>query len=266
LISGPRTFSKIGAIMSYLDGLFSLDRRVAIVTGGNSGIGRAIADALVNAGARVVLLARDEARLRASADALARTGYVAVDLGDRAALAAAAEQAVRLFGEPDILVNAAGINPRPPLADLTIEAWDRIFAVNLDAPFLLGQRFGPGMAGRGWGRIINVVSQQAVRAYGNSGGYGAAKAGLAGLTRSQAEAWSRYGVCCNAISPGVVDTPMTEAIFADPDRSAATAARTMVKRNGLTGDFAGVAVFLAGPACEYVTGQTIFVDGGFSVA
>jgi NAD(P)-dependent dehydrogenase (short-subunit alcohol dehydrogenase family) len=251
---------------SYLESLFSLDGRVAFVTGGSSGIGRAIAEALALAGASVVLLARDESRLRATAEALPRTAYVSVDLGDRAALAAAADEAVRPFGEPDILVNAAGVNPRPPLAELTLADWDRIFAVNLDAPFLLGQRFGPGMAERGWGRIINIASQQAVRAYGNSGGYGASKAGLTGLTRSQAEAWSRYGVCCNAISPGVVDTPMTEAIFTDPARAAATAARTMAGRNGLTADFAGVAVFLAGRACEYVTGQTMFVDGGFSVA
>jgi gluconate 5-dehydrogenase len=191
---------------------------------------------------------------------------VAVDLGDRAALTAAAEAAVEPFGEPDILVNCAAVNPRPPLAELKLADWDRIFAVNLDAPFLLGQRFGPGMADRGWGRIINIASQQAVRAYGNSGGYGASKAGLTGLTRSQAEAWSRHGVCCNTISPGVVDTPMTEAIFGDPARAAATAARTMTGRNGLTADFAGLAVFLASPACGYVTGQTIFVDGGFSVA
>jgi gluconate 5-dehydrogenase len=190
---------------------------------------------------------------------------VAADLGDRVALGAAAEAATVPFGEPDILVNAAGINPRPPLPDLTIQDWDRVFAVNLDAPFVLGQRFGPGMAERGWGRIINIASQQAVRAFGNSGGYGAAKAGLTGLTRSQAEAWSRYGVCCNAISPGVVDTPMTGPIFADPERVASMVARTMAGRNGLTADFAGVAVFLASPACEYVTGQTIFVDGGFSV-
>ena len=252
--------------MSYLDELYSLDGRTAFVTGGNSGIGQAIGAALAGAGARLVLLGRDEERLRAAAGALPEAAYVAADLGDRTALGAAAEAAVHPYGEPDILVNAAGINPRPPLAELTLDQWDRIFAVNLDAPFLLGQRYGPGMAERGWGRIVNIVSQQAVRAYGNSGGYGAAKAGLAGLTRSQAEAWSRHGVCCNAISPGVVDTPMTQAIFGDPARSAATAARTMVGRNGLTGDFAGLAVFLAGPACGYVTGQTIFVDGGFSVA
>ncbi|MGC9667953.1 SDR family NAD(P)-dependent oxidoreductase [Planosporangium sp. 12N6] len=250
----------------YLDSLFSLDGRVAVVTGGNSGIGRAIAEALGLAGASVVLLARDESRLRETAETLPRAGYVAVDLSDRTALAAAADEAAGLFGEPDILVNSAGVNPRPPLAELTVADWDRIFAVNLDAPFLLGQRFGPGMAARGWGRIINLASQQAVRAFGNSGGYGASKAGLTGLTRSQAEAWSRYGVCCNAIAPGVVETPMNEALFADPARVATASARTMVGRNGLIGDFAGLAVFLASPACGYVTGQTIFVDGGFSVA
>ncbi|GII21256.1 SDR family NAD(P)-dependent oxidoreductase [Planosporangium mesophilum] len=251
---------------SYLDGLFSLDGRVAVVTGGNSGIGRAIAEALAYAGASVVLLARDKDRLRETAEALPSAGYVAVDLADREALAAAADEAAALFGEPDILVNSAGVNPRPPLAELTLADWDLLFAVNLDAPFLLGQRFGPGMAERGWGRIINLASQQSVRAFANSGGYGASKAGLTGLTRSQAEAWSRYGVCCNAIAPGVVETPMNQVFFADPARPAAAAARTMTGRNGLTSDFAGLAVFLASPACEYVTGQTIFVDGGFSVA
>jgi NAD(P)-dependent dehydrogenase (short-subunit alcohol dehydrogenase family) len=253
-------------VTAYLDELFALDGRVALVTGGNSGIGRAIADALARAGASVVLLARDQARLRETAQSLPRARYVVADLGDRAAVAAAAERATVPFGEPDILVNAAGVNPRPPLHELTVADWDLIFAVNLDAPFLLGQRFGPGMAERGWGRIINIVSQQAVRAYGNSGGYGAAKAGLAGLTRSQAEAWSRYGVCCNAVAPGIVDTPMTRPIFTDPARAAGAAARTMVGRTGLPVDFAGLAVFLASPACGYLTGQTIFVDGGFSVA
>jgi NAD(P)-dependent dehydrogenase (short-subunit alcohol dehydrogenase family) len=246
--------------------LFSLDGRVAVVTGGNSGIGRAIAEAFAQAGAVVVLMARDESRLREVAAGLRGAAWVPVDLSDRDALAAAADMAAEPYGEPDILVNAAGVNPRPPLAELTIEEWDRLFAVNLDAPFLLGQRYAPVMAGMGWGRIINIASQQAVRAYGNSGGYGASKAGLTGLTRSQAEAWSRHGVCCNAISPGVVDTPMTQPIFTDPERAAAMAARTMTGRNGRPDDYAGVAVFLASRASDYVTGQTIFVDGGFSVA
>jgi NAD(P)-dependent dehydrogenase (short-subunit alcohol dehydrogenase family) len=137
-------------------------------------------------------------------------------------------------------------------------------AVNLTAPFLLGQEYGPEMAARGWGRIINVTSQQADRAFGNSGAYGAAKGGLASLTRSQSEAWAARGVCCNAICPGFVITPLTAEAAADPARTAALAARTMIGRNGLPADFAGAAVFLASPASEYVTGQVIRVDGGFS--
>ncbi len=137
-------------------------------------------------------------------------------------------------------------------------------AVNLTAPFLLGQRFGPGMAARGWGRIINITSQQAARAFGNSGGYGASKGGLTALTRSQSEAWAPRGVCCNALSPGFVATPLTSAVASDPARSAALAARTMVGRNGEPRDFEGAAVFLASRASDYVTGQVICVDGGFS--
>jgi gluconate 5-dehydrogenase len=162
------------------------------------------------------------------------------------------------------LVNCAGVNIRPPLSELTMQEWDRTLAVNLTAPFLLGQHLGPAMAARGWGRIINVVSQQAVRAFGNSGGYGASKGGLASLTRSQSEAWAASGVCCNAVAPGFVPSPMTRAYTDDPALSAALAARTMIGRNGDPADFAGIAVFLASAASSYVTGQVIFVDGGFS--
>jgi NAD(P)-dependent dehydrogenase (short-subunit alcohol dehydrogenase family) len=137
-------------------------------------------------------------------------------------------------------------------------------AVNLTAPFLLGQWFGPPMAERGWGRIINIASQQAVRAFGHSGGYGASKGGLVSLTRSQSEAWAARGVCCNAVSPGFVITPLTREAASDPGRAAALAARTMIGRNGEAGDFEGIAVFLASRASDYVTGQVIFVDGGFS--
>ncbi len=216
----------------------------------------------------MVLLARGEPALAATAAALTAAGceaaWVSADLADRAAVAAAAGRAVRPFGAPDILVNAAGLNLRPPLGELTAAQWDELMAVNLTAPFLLGQEFGPVMAGRGWGRIINVVSQQAMRAFGNSGGYGAAKAGLAALTRSQSEAWAARGVCCNAIAPGFVATPLTAEVAADPVRSAALAARTMAGRNGEPADFEGMAVFLASPASGYVTGQVLCVDGGFS--
>ena len=252
----------------YLSGLFSLTGRVAVVTGGSSGIGQGMAVALARAGAQVVLIARDARRLEESAAALraqgGQAGWVSADLGDRAAIGPAAKAAAEAFGEPDILVNCAGINLRPPLAELTADQWDLTMAVNLTAPFLLGQRFGPSMAARGWGRILNVTSQQAGRAFANSGGYGASKGGLAALTRSQSEAWARSGVCCNSVCPGFVPTRLNAVVANDPARSAAMAARTMVGRNGEPADFAGVAVFLASRASDYITGQTVYVDGGFA--
>jgi NAD(P)-dependent dehydrogenase (short-subunit alcohol dehydrogenase family) len=254
----------------YLEQLFSLTGRVALVTGGSSGIGQAIATALGRAGASVVILARSQPALdQTVADLRAagcRAASVSADLGDRSRLQAAAEQAAGPFGEPHILVNCAAVNIRPPLADLTAADWDRTMAVNLTAPFLLGQRFGPVMAAAGFGRIINVTSQQASRAFGNSGGYGASKAGLAALTRSQSEAWARYGVCCNALAPGFVATPLTAAVNADPAALEALAKRTMIGRNGQAADFAGAAVFLASRASDYVTGEMLHVDGGFAVS
>ena len=253
----------------FLSGLFSLSGRVAVVTGGSSGIGAAIALALGQAGARVVLIARDHGRLAAGVAALHAAGAeamaVSADLADRDEVARAAAAVVAL-GEPDILVNCAGANPRPAMAALTTDEWDRVMALNLTAPFLLGQRFGPRMAGRGWGRIINITSQQAQRAFGNSGGYGVSKAGLAALTRSQSEAWASAGVMVNSLCPGFVATPLTEATAADPARAAALAQRTMVGRNGVPSDFAGAAVFLASRASDFITGQTLYVDGGFSAA
>lgn len=176
-----------------------------------------------------------------------------------------AESAVAVFGEPDILVNSAGVNLRPPLPELGEGAWDATMAVNLMAPFLLGQRFGPGMAERGFGRIVNISSQQAHRAFVDSGAYGVSKGGLEALTRSQAEAWSPRGVTCNALVPGFVMTPLNARLSADSARVAALAARTMIGRNGRAEDFAGIAVFLASRAADYLTGQSIFIDGGMSV-
>jgi gluconate 5-dehydrogenase len=198
-------------------------------------------------------------------DSGGQAAWVSADLGDRAEVGRAADEAAAAFGPPDILVNCAGINLRPPLSSLSVADWDLTMAVNLTAPFLLGQRFGPLMASRGWGRIINVTSQQASRAFANSGGYGASKGGLASLTRSQSEAWASCGVCCNSVCPGFVPTRLNAHLASDPARMAAMAARTMIGRNGEPVDFAGVAVFLASRASDYVTGQTIYVDGGFSV-
>ncbi|MFD0424455.1 SDR family NAD(P)-dependent oxidoreductase [Streptomyces parvus] len=254
---------------TYIAELFSLEGRVAVVTGGSSGIGRAITGALARAGASVVVVARREAELRATVDELTaegcRAAWVSADLSTSEGVRVGAEEAAAAFGEPDILVNCAGINLRPPMTELGEDVWDTTMAVNLKAPFLLGQRFGPGMAERGYGRIIHVTSQQAHRAFVSSGAYGVSKGGLESLTRSQAEAWSPHGVTVNSLVPGFVLTPLNARLQSDPEKVASLAARTLVGRNGLAEDFAGAVVFLAGRSSAYVTGQSVFVDGGFSV-
>ncbi|MCX5559569.1 SDR family NAD(P)-dependent oxidoreductase [Streptomyces sp. NBC_00038] len=254
---------------TYLSELFSLDGRVAVVTGGSSGIGRAIAGALGRAGASVVVVARKEPELVATVEELVaegcRAAWVSADLSTRDGVRAGAEQVAEVFGEPDILVNSAGVNLRPPMGELGEDVWDTTMAVNLEAPYLLGRRFGPGMAERGFGRIIHITSQQAHRAFVQSGAYGVSKGALESLARSQAEAWSPHGVTCNTLVPGFVMTALNARLSSDPEKVAALAARTMIGRNGLAEDFAGAAVFLASGASAYVTGQSIFVDGGFSV-
>jgi gluconate 5-dehydrogenase len=248
--------------------LFSLAGRVALVTGGSSGIGRASAIALAEAGARIVLVARREAELAEARDAIAGAGSQAealpCDLADRATIDACAAAAPRFFGAPDIVVNAAGINIRKPMLELTRDDWDDTMRLNLDAPFFLSQRLAPAMIARGWGRILNIASLQSVRAFAHSGAYGASKGGIIQLTRAQAEAWSRNGVNANAIAPGFFATPLTAPVASDPTRWQANAARTFIGRNGELPDLAGTAIYLASRASDYVTGQTIFVDGGFS--
>lgn len=248
--------------------LFSLDGRVALVTGASSGIGRAIAMTLAEAGARVVLVARREEDLAAARAEIVAAGgdaaAVGCDLASRDGVAGCADAAPEAFGAPDILVNSAGINIRKPMLDLTADDWDRTMRINLEAPFFLAQRLVPAMIARGWGRIINIASLQSVRAFANSGAYGASKGGVVQLTRAQAEAWSRSGVNANAIAPGFFATPLTAPVASDPVKWQANAARTFIGRNGELPDLAGTALYLASRASDYVTGQTIFVDGGFS--
>ncbi|MEV4735771.1 MULTISPECIES: SDR family NAD(P)-dependent oxidoreductase [unclassified Microbacterium] len=253
----------------YLAGLFSLRGRTAVVTGGSSGIGRGIATALARAGASTVIVARGEERIAQTVKELRDAGATAAgvvgDLGSRAGIHALAEAATDPFGEPDILVNSAGVNIRPPYADITEDDWDTTMTVNALAPFLLGQRYGVGMAARGYGRIIHISSQQAHRAFVSSGVYGASKGAVESLMRSEAEAWGGTGVTSNTLVPGFVLTPLNARLQDDPEKVAALAARTMVGRNGLPEDFAAAAVFLAGAGSRYVTGHSLFVDGGLSV-
>jgi NAD(P)-dependent dehydrogenase (short-subunit alcohol dehydrogenase family) len=256
------------AALPSVTALFSLAGRVALVTGASSGIGRALAEALAAAGARIVLVARREAELGVARDAIAAAGgeadALSYDLTDRDAIDRCADAASRAFGAPDILVNSAGVNIRKPMLELTRDDWDRTMKLNLEAPFFLAQRLVPAMIARGFGRIINIASLQSVRAFANSGAYGASKGGVVQLTRAQAEAWSRHGVTANAIAPGFFATPLTAPVASDPVQWQANAARTFIGRNGELPDLAGTAIYLASRASDYVTGQTIFVDGGLS--
>ena len=248
--------------------LFSLAGKVALVTGANSGIGGAIAAAYAEAGAAVVLVARREPELQLAVGAIrsagGRAAHIACDLALRDALYACAARAPDFFGAPDIVVNAAGTNIRKPIGDITEAEWDATMRINLDASFFLPQRLAPAMIAKGWGRIVNIASLQSVRAFANSAPYGASKGGIAQLTRAQAEAWSRHGISVNAIAPGFFATPLTAPVASDPERWQAMAAKTFVGRNGELDDLRGAAVFLASRASDYITGQTLFVDGGFS--
>ena len=247
---------------------FDLSGKVAVVTGGSSGIGAQMGRALGEAGASVVLLARREAELRAAAQDIADAGgeaaFVACDLADLPGLGDVAEACVEPFGPPHILVNAAGINLRQPIDEVSLDTWQRTLDLNLSCPFFLSRALAAGMLERGWGRILNVASLQSVRAFPNSAPYGASKGGIAQLTRALAEAWSGRGICVNAIAPGFFPTELTAPVFGDAARAKALADKTFIGRNGRLDDLDGVTVFLASEASAYITGQTLFVDGGFS--
>jgi gluconate 5-dehydrogenase len=251
-----------------LDTLFSLRGRHAVVTGGNAGIGLALATALGLAGASVLLVARREAELQRAAQGLQAQGITAdtmsADLGAVDALPAVGQALLQRAPQVDILVNAAGVNLRQPFQDVTPQAWNLQQALHLAAPFFLTQALAPGMAERGYGRILNIASLQSQRAFAHSAPYGAAKGGVVQLTRAIAQAWSGKGITCNAIGPGFFPTDLTAPVFHNPELVALHAARTAIGRNGRLEDLHGVAIFLCSPASDYITGQTLMVDGGYT--
>lgn len=253
-------------VQRYLLNLFNLQGKIAVVTGASSGIGQKIAIALAKSGARVILVARSaEALLQTASDIQAWGGqaqaFPANLSGDCDQVGFSLREP---FGDPDILINAAGVNLRQPVDEIDLESWDATLNLNLRTPFFLARALVPGMKSKGWGKIINIASLQSVRAFPNSIPYGAAKGGVMQLTRAMAEAWSRFGVCCNGIAPGFFPTSLTQSVFDDPARSEFLSQQTAVGRNGQLEDLEGLSVFLSSPASDYITGQTIFVDGGFS--
>jgi NAD(P)-dependent dehydrogenase (short-subunit alcohol dehydrogenase family) len=244
---------------------FSVEGRVACVTGASSGIGRAVASRLAAEGARVVGVARREAELDAwSAAADGETAVVVADLADRSTLADVAAAVAVPFGAPEILVNAAGINTRQRAEDVTPEGWDVTLDLNLATPFFLAQALVPAMKAQRWGRIVNFASLQSRRAFPGGIAYGASKGGVEQLTRAMAEAWSAHGITANALAPGFFPTELTGPVFADATLAERNAAQTCIGRNGKLSDLDGPLLFFCSEASSYVTGQVLFVDGGFT--
>jgi NAD(P)-dependent dehydrogenase (short-subunit alcohol dehydrogenase family) len=255
--------------MSTIDDLFGLTGKVALVTGGSSGIGRAMGTSLAAAGAAVIFVGREEKNLKEAVSDLegigARGAYVTCDIGDLDEISEMTAKAMAFFGSPDILVNAAGVNLREPWDKVSPETWNKTLAINLTAPFFLARLLVPVMMEKRWGKIINIGSLQSVRAFPNSAPYGASKGGIMQLTRAMAEAWSKdgSGITCNAIGPGFFRTGLTAPLFKDENVIAALARQTIIGRNGEMSDLAGLTIFLASRASDYITGQLIFLDGGW---
>ena len=245
--------------------LFDLTHRVAVVTGASSGLGRRAAQTLALAGARVVGVARRQNALEnLTAEIGASGAHVVADVADRDALPALIQAVSAPFGAPDIVVHAAGVNTRQPADEVTPEGWDQTLALNLSAPFFLSKALVPSMKAKGWGRVVNFASLQTTRAFPGGIAYGASKAGVGQLTRAMAEAWSRDGITANAIGPGFFPTELTQAVFDDPARAERNAAQTCAGRNGRPEDMDGPLLFLCSEASNFVTGQVLMVDGGFT--
>jgi len=247
---------------------FSLAGKTALVTGASSGIGQAQSIALAKAGASVVLVGRREEALASTLDAITKSDGSAFtlpfDLQNRDAFGELKEAALAKNGSIDIVVNAAGVNHREPAEKITAQSWDDTLNLNLSVPFFLAREFVPAMQTRGWGRIINIASLQTQRAFSNGMAYGASKGGIGQVTRAMAESWSSAGVACNAIAPGFFPTGLTAPVFEQPELTTKLAEQTAIGRNGELKDLDGITVFLASPASDYITGQIIYVDGGFT--
>src|SRR5213082_2109449 len=249
---------------------FDLSGKVAIVTGGNGGIGLGMARGLAEAGAAVAVVGRNEAKSIAAVAELEQSGgkamSVIADVTDKAAVAAMVERVKRELGRIDILVNNAGINIRKPPHALDIEEWESVMKTNLTSAFLCSQAAHPAMKAAGHGKIINIGSMMSIFGASFAPAYAASKGGIVQLTRSLASAWARDNVQANAVLPGWIDTDLTKRARTEIDGlHERVLARTPAARWGAIADFAGIAVFLSSPASDFVTGSAIPVDGGYSI-
>jgi len=246
---------------------FSLKNKVALVTGGTSGIGKMMALALARAGAFVwIVSTRDNADEAISEieQQGSEGAFFQVDVTNSNELETMLSHIYGVSKKIDILVNAAGINLRIPAEDLSLDDWQKTMDINLTAPYQLSQLVVKKMKENDWGRIINIASLQSLRAFDDSIPYGASKGGVMQLTRALAQAYSKNGILVNAIAPGFFHTKLTESLFQDPEKLKVLAGKTMMNRNGEEEDLFGISVFLCSDANSYITGQTIFLDGGFT--
>ena len=249
---------------------FNLSGKVAIVTGGNGGIGLGMARGLAEAGAAIAIVGRNEAKSNVAVADIGQRGVKAIsvvaDVTDKAAVGAMVERVTRELGRIDILINNAGINIRKPPHALDIEEWDSVIKTNLTSAFLCSQAVYPAMKAAGGGKIINIGSMMSIFGASFAPAYAASKGAIVQFTRSCAVAWAADNIQANAVLPGWIDTDLTkrarELIDGLHDK---VLARTPAARWGAIADFAGIAVFLSSAASDFVTGTAIPVDGGFSV-
>jgi NAD(P)-dependent dehydrogenase (short-subunit alcohol dehydrogenase family) len=247
--------------------IFSLEGKTAIVTGGTSGIGRALSLGLAEAGADVIATARREQLVEEMAEEIEargrRTLRMTSDVCDRRSLDLLLAETLARFGKVDILVNCAGIIKRTPTIDIGEDDWNNIINTNLTGTLRACQVFGRPMLERGYGRIVNIASLNSFVALSEVAAYAASKAGVASLTRSLAVEWSKKGVTVNAVAPGVFRTDLNAKLLDSSPRGQELLMRTPMGRFGKTEELIGATVYLASDSASFVTGQVLVVDGGF---
>ncbi len=247
--------------------LFSLAGKTAVITGGTSGIGRALSIGLAQAGADVVATARRQQQVDETASAIEALGRktlrLASDVCERATLEKLADAVLEHFGKVDILVNCAGIIKRAPTLDFPEEEWTNILNTNLTGTLRACQVFGRPMLERGYGRIVNIASLNSFVSLSEVAAYAASKAGVASLTKSLAVEWSKKGVTVNAVAPGVFRTDLNAKLLDSTARGQELLMRTPMGRFGKTEELIGATVFLASDSASFVTGEILAVDGGF---